>query len=226
MRTFKLIGALVLVLAFSAIGVASASAAETLWPWLPGSAKETFTGKSGVATLQMDGGAAITCAKSVTLLAGSELTENAAKLWLATIHFEGCKESIFGQPVNSLGDASGVILVHIVLHNCMIAKGDFGVLVKPLLTHLEIPNLGQLIVVQGSFVGRIKALVGDKKHFELEITQKGGLQTIEKCEGGVKESLESSTNEGSLVEAGEQANEGLLLFDGTIDKNGEELMEK
>jgi hypothetical protein len=226
MRTFKLIFGLALVLAFGAIGVASASAAETLWPWLPGSAKETFSGKSGTFTWQIDGGESFTCAKSLILLTGSELTENAAKLWLATIHLEGCKESLFGQPINSLGDASGVILIHIVLHTCMITKGDFGVLVKPLPIHLEIPNLGQLIAIQGSFVGRIKLLVGDKKHYELEITQKNGLQTIEKAEGGVKENLEASTNEGAFVETAIEAKEGLLLFDGTIDKAGEEMMEK
>ena len=230
MRTFKLIGALALVLAFSAIGVASASAAETLWPWLPGSKGETFTGKSGEAKLQIDGGSAIKCVKSLTLLPGSELTENAARLWLATIHFEECTESVFGQPVKSLGDDPGIILVHILLHNCMIAAGDFGVLVKPLPVYLEIPNLGnQLINVEGSFVGRIKALAGEAgkpKHYELDIKQAGGLQTIEKCEGGAKETLLASINENPFKTAAEEATAGLLLFDGTLDKEGEEMMEK
>jgi len=52
MRIFKLIGALVVVLAFSVVAVAtSASAKETLWKWLPGSVGETMKGKSGEGVL-------------------------------------------------------------------------------------------------------------------------------------------------------------------------------
>jgi hypothetical protein len=236
MRIFKLIGALVVVLAFSAIAVATASAAETLWKWLPGSVKETFTGKSGKATLQVEKGGAIVCQKSVTLLTDAELKISSelmekgsiekkdATLWLAVIHFEGCTTG--GLEVHSLGDNPGIILVHIELHNCMIKKAHFGVLITPLLTHLEVTAVKILIEVLGSFVGLIEALPTEKTHFELNINQKEGKQEFKLCEGGVEDTLLSSENHKAFVPAAEEVKEGLLLFDGTIDKAGEEMMEK
>ena len=109
MRTYKLIAAMIMVLAFSAMAVATASAAETLWRWLPGSAKETFKGTAGPGTLQESkegtkGGSAIKCQKSEILLtdsalkASSELLENEAKLALAIVHFSSCKA--FGLAAN------------------------------------------------------------------------------------------------------------------------------
>src|SRR3978361_1495558 len=110
MRSIKLIGAMFVVLAFSAVAVATASAAETLWKWLPGSVGETFTGKSEKASLQQkkvgeEGGLTITCANSKVLLEGSALikegstSEKDATLSTAHIHFEKC--TVAGLPVNS-----------------------------------------------------------------------------------------------------------------------------
>ncbi len=233
MRIFKLAGALVLVLAFSAVAVAT-SAAETPWQWLPGSVGETFTGKSGVAKLQQKGGATIECTSSTVLLTdektktSSELTEGTegkdAKGALAIIHFSGCKT--LGTGTNSDGDEKEIILVHVELKNCMINKAakTFGVLFKLLPVHLEVPLVKQLINVEGSFVAEIKSVT--KLQYTLVITQKEGAQTIEKCEGGEKETLLSSVNEGAFIQSGENAEKGELLFDMTKDKEGEEMMEK
>ena len=231
MRTFKLIGALALALAASAIGVASASAALLLWSWNPGSAKETFTGKSGKATLELDPAktGVIVCTKSLTLLPGSELLENKAKLATAAIHFEGCKAEGIA-PVNSVGDTKEIILTTVKLHNCMIKPGDFGILFEPLERHIEIPLTKELILVKGSFVGLISPLTGSKLHYELLIQQAGGLQVIPGCEDTtthetVKENLKCIKNAEPAVECGEGVLEGLLLFDGTIDKAGEEMLD-
>jgi hypothetical protein len=225
MRTFKIICALALVLVSSAIAVATASAAETLWRWLPGSAKETFTGKSGEAILEGGAGSKIICTSSTVLLTGSTLTENEAKLGTAAIHFVGCKvEKLL--PVNSVGDAKEVILTTLKLHNCLIKKGDEGIIFTPETVHLEVPAVALTIEVTGSFIGLVTPLETPKgKHFELNIKQAKGKQEIEKCEGGVAMSLKSKTDANAVELAGEEAKEGLLLFDGTIDKAGEELME-
>jgi hypothetical protein len=238
MRIFKLIGALVVVLAFSAVAVATASAAETLWKLLPGTVGETFTGKSGKATLQIKGGASIKCEKSTILLTSEEVegkpksellkegsTEGKdATLALAVIKFEGCNSA--GLEAHSLGDSAKIILVHVEIHTCMIKKEHFGLLIKPLLVHLEVPEAKQLIEVLGDLVALLEALPTEPKHFELNITQVAGVQGIEKCEGGEKETLESSVNHGPYIQSGEEAKEGLLLFDGTFDKAGETMMEK
>jgi len=70
MRIYKLFGALLAVLAFNAIATAvTASAAETLWPWLPGSVGETFKGEQkGGGTLQIKGSGSITCTGATILL--------------------------------------------------------------------------------------------------------------------------------------------------------------
>src|SRR5665647_1528657 len=194
MRSIKLIGAMFVVLAFSAVAVATASAAETLWKWLPGSVKETFTGKSGKATLQAKGGISITCAKSTILLAGAELTE--ATLGNAGVHFEECTAA--GLPVNSVGDAAKTILVKLAIHNCMVKAGDFGLLFK--LTEevkLEVPSTKLTVAVKGSFVGLIEGKGGEKLlTFPLNIKQTEGKQEFEKCEGGVANTLEAKTDAG------------------------------
>jgi hypothetical protein len=226
---FKLIAALALVLVSSAIAVASASAAEILWRWLPGSAKETFTGKSGQAKLVTVGGSKIVCTKSLVLLtfggSSSELLEKEAKLALALIHFEGCKvEGIL--PVNSEGDEKEIILMHLELHNCLIKNGDIGILFLPLPVKLLVPATALTIELTGSFVGLISALTGDKKHYELNVKQSAnGVQEIKECEGGEKESLKSKDDAKVAENLSVDAAEVLLLFDGTLDKAGEELME-
>ena len=133
MRTFKLTGALAVVLAFSALGAATASAAEILWKLLPGSAGETFTGSSG--TIRFTGSfGTITCTAASILLADATLLEEGstekkdATLALAFIHFTGCATA--GLAINSVGDEPKVILLHVHIHTCMLAPGHFGLLIK------------------------------------------------------------------------------------------------
>jgi hypothetical protein len=228
MRMFKIIGALALVLAFSAIGVATASAEEFLWKLLPGSVGETFTTSSGKATLEGLNKTNITCAKSKgtgELLKEGATSEKDATLALATITFESCKAAgLF--PVNSLGDAKEVILSHLEIHNCLIKPGDYGLLIKPLPVHLEVPSVGLLITVEGDFVGLLEA-TANKKVFNLNAKQiSPGDQEITKCEGGTAETLTSKDDAEPVEDAAEEVKEGKLTFDGKKDVNGEELMEK
>jgi len=243
MRLSKFIGAIVVALAFSAIAVATASAVETLWKWLPGSAKETFKGKSGKATLTsaFESGKKLVgfvCTKSLLLLTdatlkvSSELLEEGstegkdATLALLIIHFEGCTSG--GLPVNSLGDSSGIILVHVEAHNCMIGAGKFGILLKPLLVHLEIPSIKALIFVRGDVLGQLLG-TGLTLTYTLDLNAPGTppVQEFKKCEGGEEEKLESSLDGGvTYSPSTEDAKEGVLEFDMTKDLNGEEMMEK
>jgi hypothetical protein len=225
MRIFKLIGALVVVLAFSAIAVSSASAAETLWKFLPGSAGETFKGAQiGKGLLQIKGGGTIVCLKGTILLEGSALVSEGT-LALATIHFSEC--TALGLAMNSLGDASEILLVHVEIHTCMIAPKHFGLLILPLPVHIEIPSLKLLILIleKGLFVALIESEKESKTNFLLTATQKAGVQGIEKCEGGEKESLLVKTDNEPEVAAGLEASY-LVEFDLTKDKAGQTLMEK
>ncbi|HEV7529016.1 MAG TPA: hypothetical protein VGO29_08980 [Solirubrobacteraceae bacterium] len=232
MRIYKLVSTLVLALAFGAIAVATASAAETLWRWLPGSAKETFTGTIETIVITeakegTKGGSSVKCAKAeilltdATLKVSSELLENEAKLALAVLHLTNCKS--FGLASNSLGDAKEIVLMHLEIHNCLIKSGDPGLLIKILPVHIEAPATKLLVTLEGSFIGLIKEVAFNK--YELNIKQKEGSQEIQKCEGGSADSLTSKIDAEPTRNAGIEAFDFLLEFDKTIDKNGEQLME-
>jgi hypothetical protein len=237
MRTSRLIGTLFVAVVFGAIASGTASAAEILWKWLPGSAGETFKGKVGKFQLQVKAGATYVCQKGSILLtdegtkASSELLKEGstegkdATLALLILHLEGCTWS--GIAINSDGDASGVILVHYEIHNCVIKAGQFGLLLKPLPLHLEVPALKLLEAIRGSYVAVVEGKGGEKLlTFKLNIKQKEGKQEIEKCEGAEKETLEKSVDAGAFEQAGIEAQEAVFEFDMTKDKEGEEMMEK
>jgi hypothetical protein len=204
MRAIKLAGAMILVLAFSAVAVATASAAETLWRWLPGAAKTAFTGTSGKSLLQVKGGLSITSPKSKTT---GEITEG-SNLGLALITFE--TSTTAGLPVNSLGDASGLILVHLELHNCLIKAGHKGVLIAILPLHLEVPSTKLLITIEGDLVALVPGTKG--KTFTLNVEQKEGVQAVEKCEGGTAMTLKTSDDGGAFVQSGQETKEGSITF--------------
>ncbi len=230
MRTFKLICALLAVLAFTALGVANASAAEKLWKLLPGSAGETFTGSSGKATLVNTATSlTIICQKSVVLLADASLLEEGstegkdATLALAMIHFENCTSA--GLAINSVGDPAKTILVHVEIHTCLIKASDFGLLIKVLQVHLEVPAAGKLILIRGAVIGLFEGKEGTKaKTFGLKVLAPGNVQEIKLCEGGTENTLESATEGEVFSAATENAEKGALTFDGTKDVNGEEPM--
>jgi hypothetical protein len=227
MRIFTTIGALLAVLAFSAAALATtAPAAETLWKWLPGSAGETFKAEQPEkGTIETVGGKKpFTCGKEKILLTdetlkvSSELLKEGstegkdATLELWVVHYEGCiAEGLF--PANSLGDASGVILAHLEVHHCMIKKGEFGLLVLPLVLHVEIPTLGLLISLseKSSFIVRLEAET--KLNYKLTATQKEGLQTLKKCEG-VEEEHNGKTTAVELISTEE------IIFDKDVKVDG------
>jgi hypothetical protein len=235
MRTFKLFSALVVVLAFSAVAVATASAAETLWRWLPGSVGETFEGEQVLAgKLTSAAGLVIKCEKGTLLLAGSELVkegstnEKDATLGLATIHFEGCTAG--GLAANSLGDAAKTILAHVEIHNCVINKAnkEFGLLILPLPVHIEVPSVALLILVleKGLLVAKIESEAGSKETFVITAKSKeaGKTQEPEKCEGGEKENL-LMKDDAKPEEAATLDTQFRIHFDKTKDEKGQELME-
>jgi hypothetical protein len=233
MRTCKLIGALAMVLAIGAISVATASAAEVLWKWLPGSAGETFTGKTGKITWQQIGGSAITCTKSLILLTfggnSSELLKEGSTegkdstLALALMHVEGCKFAGLG--INSVGDEKEIILIHLEIHNCMVATGDFGLLIKYLPVSLEVPSVKLTMALEGAFIALVTA-EKEKTKFALSVKQTGGKQEIEKCKEGEAQTLKTKVDAGKNEQTGIEAAEPSITFDAIKDKEGEEMMEK
>ncbi len=234
MSTLKLIGTMSIALVLSILGVSAASAAETPWQWLPGSVGETFAGKTGQHELQQKGGAAITCTSSLILLTdaktgtSSELTEGAAGLdakgALLVTHLVGCKS--LGTGTNSDGDEKEIWLMHYEVKSCMINKAEkrFGWLFKLLPVHLEIPLVKQLITIEGSFVSEIKSIT--KLQYSVVIKQAGGVQAIEKCEGGEKETIKTKVGTGENIQSGIAAENAEITFDMTKDTAGEEMMEK
>jgi hypothetical protein len=242
MRLFKLVGALLVALALSAMALAAtASAAETLWKWLPGSAGETFKGKTGatIFTSTEEGKAlSIACKNSTVSLiepatkVASELLKEGstegkdATLALFIVDFAGCKS--LGLPINSVGDKAEIILWHIEAHNCMIGKGKFGWLLSLLQVHVEVPAVKALILLRDAVIGE---LLGAKEGehvltYKLDLNAPGGLQEVKKCEGGVENKLEFSLDGINFFAASLDAKEGALEFDMTKDTAGEEMMEK
>jgi hypothetical protein len=219
MRTLKLVGALFSVLALTAFALAAtASAAETLWEWLPGTTGTTFTGKSGSAKLQIKNAekGTIICASSSVLAKEGEITGERT-LGLAFIHFIKC--TVAGNPVNSLGDEPGIILVHVELHNCLIEPGDAGILIKLLPLHLEIPATGLLISVQGSLIALVSPNKTKALTFTVLVAQKAGQQAITKCEGSkIEDKLETSLDGGEFIQSGEEAKEGSFTFEGEVQE--------
>lgn len=233
MRMFKFLGALIAVLAFSIIGVATVSAAEVEWPFLPGSKGETFTGelhKETKATLQEEGSGAINCKKlsilltDATLKASSELTgpkEKDSTNALAILHFSECEFA--GLAANSAGDASGVILAHVEMHTCLIewlgkAKQD-GVLVLPLevvIEALKTPQLTVLDTKSTAFIAPLKKI--GVSEYLLDAIQTEGLQEVKKCEGGEENSLKILLAKATTENNAGEGVKAIIRFDKTIDK--------
>ncbi len=197
MRIFKLIGVLVCALALSAIAVATASAST-----LPGALGTTITGGSEKATLQVKGGASITCPESSA--AGEvKSTEEAT----VTITF-GKKCTTAGLPVNSLGAAAGTIVANVTVKLCESSAGTLELQTAPI--HLEVPSTKLLLVVEGTALGSVEENV-KATTFPLTVTQKEGKNTIEVC-GKTKLVLETSTDGGAFVQSGEEAKNAKLTF--------------
>jgi hypothetical protein len=204
MRGLKLMGALMAILAITAVVTAAASAAPE---FLPGSG--TFTGKSGVSSLQVKAGATITCKTSTST---GELTSTT--LGTVTITFESC--TVAGLTVLGLGAAKGTIVVTLDVDSCQIKSKDAGVVFTILPTtglHIEVPTGKHLLLVKGSLIGLIGPInTSTAGPYSLLVAQKEGVQAIEKCEGGSAQTLLSSLDGGTFAQAGEEASEGTLTF--------------
>jgi hypothetical protein len=230
MRTLKLIGAIIAVLAFGALGAANASAAEKLWKLLPGSVGETFTGSSGAATLTSKGLTIQCTSSSSALTEGSLLEEGStekkdATLALVIIIFTGCQSA--GLAINSEGSAAKTIRVHLEIHFCFSIGPLYFFLLKLLRVHLVVPAVpGFLILLQGGVIGKFEGTEKTKaKAFGLKVaTNASKEQEFTKCEGGEATKLEAAFEGEKFEPATENAAEGKITFDGTKDKEGEEPM--
>lgn len=206
MRTLKLAGAILVALAVMASLAATALAAETLRPCLPCATGATFTEKNKKVTLQVKGGSAVTCAEGSA--EGEVVAEQTLKL--KVVHWgKSCTSG--GLPVDSLGDASGLILSHVELHICL-SGSKLMWLQKLLPLHLEVPSTKLLMTVEGAFISEITPINTSAKTFSLAIEQKEGKQAIEKCEGGTAQTLLTSSDGGAFVQTGIEVKEDSATF--------------
>jgi hypothetical protein len=208
MRIFKLIGVAALMAALTAIMATSASASI-----LPGTAGVKITGSSGKATLQVKGGASITCKTSSST---GEVKSSEESLVLIT--FNECTTG--GLPVNSVGDAAKTILVHVEAGTCHDAAGNQYILFLLLPLKLEVPSVkGLTLEITGDVNGKVTPAAKKAKEFTVEFKQKEGVQEVgpTECENSKKEKftkhfLLTSTNGGTAVQSGQEALEGKLTF--------------
>lgn len=205
----RVIRATAVVTASIALGLlaTSASAAETLWSLLPGTTGTTFTGKSGKVTFQIKGSGSFISSSSE---ASGEITaEKTLGLEVDTY----VKSTLGGLPVNSLGDAAGVVLVHYELHHCLIGGGPLaGWLRKMLPLHLEVPSTKLLLTMEGSQIAQLTPNKTKSKTFNLIVEQKEGKASIEKCEGGTALTLLTSLDGGAFVQSAQEAKEASVTF--------------
>lgn len=189
---------------------ATASVAVAEPEFLPGNAKEAFKIKSGATKIQIKGGETIECTKSE--LKGELLSSKTA---VGTTTFNGC--TMKKNPVNSVGAAKETIVAPslfsdclwrgISLDNCLKYHFDKSI-------SLEVPLTKTKLTVEGGFISNIGPSETKTEKFTLEITEKEGIQGIEKAEGEKSaESLKISTNEGAFVQSGIEMKEATLEFE-------------
>jgi len=209
MRTFKLICVAALMLALSAISVASASASV-----LPGTKGTKVTGTSGKATLQQKGGISITCEKSKTT-GEAESSE----LALILITFEpNCTAA--GLAANSVGDAAKTILVHVEAGECFnAAHTEHYILFLILPLKLEVPSTKLTIEIKGDVLGKVAPIGKKAKVFTVELKQKAGVQEVgpTECENSKGEKFKevfllSKVDAGAFIQSGQEAEKGEVTF--------------
>jgi hypothetical protein len=178
MKRFRIIGLMLLsLLALGAFAASTASAEEGVLP------PETFTGTGGAGELATLGGSNIKCTK-VDILEGKFL-EKSDEHGLAILHFSECKAETFF-PARTLGDESGIILVPILFLICLVepVKLVFGILILPEETtvHVEVPSLGQLVLVKGAVIAELEGAGLKGKEFKYKLAgTKGDQTTALKC---------------------------------------------
>jgi hypothetical protein len=171
MRRLRIIG--LVLLALLALGAFAASVASAEEGVLPDTA--TGSAEGGAGTLETTNKEKISCTK-ITVL---EIKATTDQKGTATLHLSGClAEGAF--PVSSLGDSSGVILSRVNLLACLIEPKTlvFGLLIAAisLPEHVEIPSVGQLLLVKGALIARNQS-ANKGKEFEGSLKGKEGKQT-------------------------------------------------
>jgi hypothetical protein len=201
MRILKLIGVVAMLAALSAISVGTASASL-----LPGTKGTTISGGSKKATLQVKGGAAISCKES-KLEKGEVLTTAES---LGILNF-GTNCTAGGLPVKSVGDAGGTILAHVEITQCAVPGGwDIQIRLLPLV--LEVASTKLTLEVRGGVLAPVTPFNKKQKTFTLTLKQAGGVNSSTECESKEKLILETSTDKGAFVQSGEEAEEAKLEF--------------
>jgi len=211
MRKFKLAGTSIAALALTSLAIAPTASSEiTLKKALPGSAGTHFSGSSGKVAFQIKGSGTITCKESKLTEKESELLVPQLALYVSTL--SGCKA--FGLSAKALADAAGVLLVHWHLHFCRGPHGEHMVILEPLPIHVEIPSTALLVTIRGSVVAELKPVGAEPtKTWEVIVAQKEGVQSIEKCEGGVALKLESEVDgSGKFIQTGLESEKETLEF--------------
>jgi hypothetical protein len=148
MRYLKLIAAATMAIAAITAATATAALAAQAGGFLP---KTTFIGTSEKGGKLETAAASITCAKA-NILSGTMETDSHGTV---DIHYEKC--TAFGLPANSLGDASEVILgLSLWLYCRDSTTGAPLMWIEPSSpVHIEVPALGQLLLVTGGILGKI-----------------------------------------------------------------------
>jgi hypothetical protein len=177
MKHVRIIG--LMLLALFSLGAFAASAASAEEGVLPAS---TFTGTGGAGQLETLNKQKIEC-KEVSVLEGKFVAND--KEGTANLHFTKCKAEGF-LPVNSLGDASEVILAKVKFTVCLVnsATLTFGMAITPSETvHIEVPSLAQLLLVKGTVIAELEGAGLKGKEFKFKLAGKEGDQTAAlKCE--------------------------------------------
>jgi hypothetical protein len=176
MKRLRIIG--LALLALFALGAFAASMASAVEGVLPNTA--TGTGEGGTATLETTNKEKISCTKVSVL----EIKFSTDINGTATIHFTGCKAE-GALPANSLGDESGVILSKVNVLVCLVEKAAlvFGLLIQPTATeHIEVPSVGQLVLVKGAVIAKSDSANSGKEFLYLLKGAKGVQTEATECE--------------------------------------------
>jgi hypothetical protein len=188
MRRLRIIG--LALLALFALGAFAASMASAEEGVLPNTA--TGTGTGGTATLETTNKEKVSCT-AVSILEVKFTTDQKGT---ATLHSTGCKAE-GALPFNSLGDASEVILSKVNVLVCLVEPKTlvFGLLIQPTATeHIEVPAVGQLILVKGAVIAKSDSANAGKEFLYLLKGAKGAQTEATSCEINktvFKHSLES-----------------------------------
>jgi hypothetical protein len=164
MRYLKLIAAATMAIAAITAATATAALAAQAEGFLP---QTNFIGESAKGVTFETASATLIC-KKASILSGTMATDSHGTV---DIHYEQC--TAFGFPANSLGDASGVILGLSLWLLCLIEPKtlEFGIWIEPVSpVHIEIPGVGQLLLVTGGIIGKI---VSNKKALKQTIKFEG-----------------------------------------------------